>query len=374
MQKLFLISVRSTSSPRTSVITAKDLKRHLDEGHPVYLLDVRTPEEYREWHIPSSVNVPLQQLQAGERPDVPQDAQLVTICLHGARSNKARDILMREGHTVRSLEGGMVAWNSVFDVAPIPSRSAQVRQMRRIGKGCLSYVLVSGEQAVVVDPTLDIEAYLEEAHKMGADIVAVLDTHAHADHVSGGRRLAEATRATYRAPEEVGDRAADQIIGENGEVSFGNAKLRALATPGHTPGSLTFLLDDLALTGDTLFVESVGRPDLGQDPRPNAGVLWETLQERILALPEATRVLPGHYGEAVELRPNEPIAATLGELRQRLSALTMEKSEFADWIARNALPKPGNFDVIKRYNKGQGSEDLETLRDLEAGPNRCAVG
>lgn len=354
-------------------MTADDLKRRLDAGVPVYLLDVRTPEEYEEWRIPGSVNLPLSRLQAGERPDVPPEAQLVTVCLHGARAGKARALLAREGVAVSALEGGMVAWNTVLDAAPVTASSAQIRQMRRIAKGCVSYVAVDGGEAVVVDPTLDVAAYLAEVSEMGAQVVAVVDTHAHADHVSGGRRLAEAAGAEYRAPAEVGVASSHALV-DGDEVRFGSAALRVLATPGHTPGSLTFLLDDLALTGDTLFVESVGRPDLGQDLATNANILWETIRDRILTLPAETRILPGHYGDAVDFRPKEPIVARLSDLRHRLPALRMGRDEFADWVAGNAMAKPANFETIKRYNKGQGSEEIEELRDLEAGPNRCAIG
>lgn len=364
--------MKAAAAPRSPTVTARELKEMLDEGRPVHLLDVRTPEEFREWRIPSAVNLPLPRLLAGETPDVPRDAQLVTVCLHGARSERARLALATAGYRVASLQGGMVAWNGVFDVAEVPARSAQVRQLRRVGKGCVGYLLVHGGEAVAIDATLDAEACVEEAGKLGARIVKVLDTHAHADHASGGRRLAASTGATYLAPEEVGA-AAGAFVRDGDEVAFGGAKLRVLATPGHTPGGVTYLLDDLAFTGDTLFVESVGRPDLGQDPRPNARTLWRTLHERILALPGTTRVLPGHFGEAVRLVPKVPVVATLDELKGRLAPLSMTEDAFVEWVARNALPKPGNFETIKRHNQGLADVDLDDLRDLEAGPNRCAV-
>lgn len=361
----------SSTAPET--ISAKDLKKQLDAGRPVHLLDVRSPEEHKEWALPNSRNIPLPEIQAGRRPDVPRDATLITFCLHGPRSSKARELLAADGYNVRHLEGGMVAWNSIFDVAPLEAAGARVLQMRRVGKGCMSYLVADAGEALVIDATLDIEAYLEEAERLGARIVRVLDTHAHADHASGSRRLAEATGAKYLAPEEVGADVADEILREGDTVRAGGATLRVLATPGHTPGSLTYLLGDAAFTGDTLFVESVGRPDLGQDPRPNAMVLWKTLHERILALPAGTRILPGHFGEGVDMAPREPIVADLGALRENLPALRMGEKEFADWVAKNALPKPGNFETIKRYNTGQVKLDLDELRDLEAGPNRCAI-
>lgn len=343
----------------------------MDAGQPVVLLDVRSPEEFADWRIPGAVNLPLPRLLAGEKPPVRPDARIVTVCLHGSRSEQARQALRTAGYHVSSLEGGMVAWNRVYDVAPLEAGSVAVRQLRRVGKGCVGYVLADGGEAVAIDPTGDIDEYLEAAQNLGARLVAVLDTHAHADHVSGSRRLAQAAGARYLAPSEVG--AADQHVEGGQEIPIGEVTLRVLATPGHTPGSMTYLVGDLAFTGDTLFVESVGRPDLGQDPRPNARVLWRSLHDRILALPPGTRVLPGHFGEGVTLEPGKPIVAALHVLRERLPSLAMSEEAFVEWVARNALPKPGNFETIKRYNQGLAQADAEDLEDLEAGPNRCAV-
>lgn len=359
-------------APGASRTRARDLKRILDEGRQVLLLDVRSPEEFAEWRMPGAVNLPLPRLLAGDRPAVPPGVQIVTVCLHGPRSERAREALAEAGYQVSSLDGGMVAWNGVYDVAALSAGAAQVRQMRRVGKGCVGYLVASEGEAVAIDPTLDADAYLEEAGKLGARIVQVLDTHAHADHVSGSRRLAAATGARYLAPKEVGSAAASHV--QDGDaVRVGAASIRVLGSPGHTPGSVTYLLEDLAFTGDTLFVESVGRPDLGQDPRPNARVLWRTLHARILALPGGTRVLPGHFGGAVRIEPGRPVAATLDELRARLPALSMPEEAFVDWVAGNASPKPGNFETIKRYNQALSDVDVEELQELEAGPNRCAV-
>lgn len=363
--------MHASHAPGTST-SARDLKRFLDEGRQVLLLDVRSPEEFADWRIPSAVNLPLPRLLAGERPDALPGTELVTVCLHGARSEKAREVLSRAGYRVTSLEGGMVAWNTVYDVAAVPAVTAEVRQLRRVAKGCIGYLVASGGEAIAIDPTIDVEAYIEEAERLGARIDKVLDTHAHADHASGSRRLAAATGALYLAPEEVGA-AAGAHVRDGDAIQVGSATLRVMDSPGHTPGSVTYLVDDLAFTGDTLFVESVGRPDLGQDPRPNARALWRTLHERILRLPVDTRALPGHFGESVRIEPGRPVAATLRELRAGLPALSMREDEFVEWVARNALPKPGNFEALKRYNQALADADVEELQDLEAGPNRCSV-
>ncbi|MBI2580134.1 MAG: hypothetical protein HYW27_04500, partial [Candidatus Aenigmarchaeota archaeon] len=133
-----------------------------------------------------------------------------------------------------------------------------------------------------------------------------------------------------------------------------------------------YLLGEFAFTGDTLFIESVGRPDLGQDAEKNAEALWETLHKKLLLMPDSAKILPAHYGG--EIKHGMPVAAALGELKRSLAALSMQKQEFIRWVARNVQPKPSNFEAIKEFNKGLAELEAEELRELEAGPNRCAVG
>lgn len=353
-------------------IAPAELKRRMEEPEPPVILDVRGPEEVAAWPMPGARHVPLPLLLRDPAAHAPRGAEVVTVCAHGVRSARAAGALRSIGVPARSLAGGMVAWNSVYDVADVPSKGAVTAlQLRRVGKGCLGYLVASDGAAVAVDATRDVEAWLDAASERGWRIVAVADTHAHADHVSGGRALAQEAGCDYWAPAE----ARPARVVENGtELRVGQASLRAVATPGHTPGSVTYLVSDLAFTGDTLFVESVGRPDLGQDSRANAAVLWETLRERLLKLPGATRVLPGHVGGGVPVAPRAAVTATLDELRARLPALGLERDAFVEWVASTSGEKPANFGLIKRINVAELAEPArDEIAELEAGPNRCAV-
>lgn len=352
-------------------IAGADLKRLLDSSDPPLVLDVREPDEFAEWRIPGAVNVPLRALLSDPPRHAPPGRVIVTVCAHGVRSARAASALRAIGATASNLAGGMVAWNSVYDEAEVDAGIATVVQLRRVGKGCMGYLVGSSREAIAVDATRDIDAWEGAAVRRGWRIVAVLDTHAHADHVSGGRLLAKAVDVPYRGPAE----AKPEKSVENGEeIRIGQASLRALATPGHTPGSLTYLVGDVALTGDTLFVESVGRPDLGQDTAVHAASLWDTLHNRLLALPAATRVLPAHVGEAVPTRSGEAVVASLADLRARLPALSFGKEEFVRWVEDAAGAKPANFDLIKAINVGRMPlPSAEETAEMEAGPNRCAV-
>lgn len=344
---------------------------HKIRDEDVLLVDVREPSEHRDWKIPGSVNIPLAKLA---QATLPPAQRVVVYCATGPRSITAQQVLAKRGVDATYLAGGMRAWNGVYGRVELDAPSgAKIVQLQRIGKGCLSYVIVKDGEAVVIDPTIDVHEYVDEAMARGARIVAVLDTHAHADHASGSRRLADATGATYYAPPEVGDRVPHEPLVDGTRVKVGAGEVRALATPGHTPGSMTLLFEDVAFTGDTIFVDSVGRPDLGQDASRTGHTLWRTLHERILTLPADTRVLPGHEAQP-DARSQRPVLARLGELRATIPALALDEHAFVAWVMGNALPKPANFETIKQMNVGLADvDDLDGVRALEAGPNRCAV-
>lgn len=342
-------------------ISAQHLKKKLDE-EKVLIIDVREPSEYADWHIPGAINIPVSRvMKAGI--DVPKGSEIIAVCLHGMRSAAATRYLQMAGfENVYSLEGGMVEWNGIYDTVRI---SENIVQVRRIGKGCLSYVLVSDGEAVIIDPTVDIDVFVEAAD--GSKIVAALDTHAHADHASGGRLLAK-RGIPYYAPAEVGIGSA---IKDGDEISFGSLSLVALASPGHTPGSLCYRFGRFLFTGDTLFVDAVGRPDLGQNAEENAPVLFKTIQ-KLLKMPDETVILPAHT-EVDNLKSEVPVKELMEEIRE-LPLLKKSEGEFVLWIASANRPAPENFELLRQYNQGKIAVDtLEEFRELEAGANRCGL-
>lgn len=363
-----------TRAPTT--VAPKQLKAWLDEGRKVTILDVRDPEEHQAWSIPGSLNVPLSELTRGASVVMPPDGTLVTVCMRGRRSEKARALLEQRGIPAKSLEGGMLAWNGVYDISTLTtSAGATILQFRRLGKGCLSYLIVSAGEAAVIDPTLDVDEYIQAADAEGARILHVLDTHAHADHVSGARILATATAARYHASDDVSRALPHELLDQGTSVPLGRTSLRAIHTPGHTPFSMTLAVDEALFTGDSLFLDGVGRPDLGQDPRPNAAVLWHTLHERLFTLGAASLVLPAHHASLARIAPGQPLVARLSELREALAPLRLDEHDFVAWAASAHAPRPANHERIKRINQGhEPMGEPDEMREAEAGPNRCALG
>lgn len=357
-------------------ISASELAGRLGTPGQPFLLDVREPDEVAAWSIPGVVNIPLGEL-AARAGELPLDAEVVTVCASGNRSAHAADALARAGFHVANLRGGMAAWGQVYDWVTVDLDDVRIVQVRRRGKGCLSYVVGAAGEAVVIDPSIELDLYIQVAAEHDWRITHVFDTHLHADHLSGARELADKTGATLHLNPADAFRFPFQPLHDGDVFALpGGLELSvaALHTPGHTEGSTIYFVNDRAvLTGDTLFVEGVGRPDLAERAEEFARNLHRSLQEKVLTLGDDTLVLPGHYGDSVPVHPDEPVAATLGELRRSLEPLRMNEHEFVDWAASRTTERPPNYVEIVNANMGRPQMPIDLLRRLEVGPNRCSA-
>ena len=357
-------------------ISAQEVAARLGTDHEPFILDVREPSEVAEWAIPGAVNIPIGELSA-RATEIPRQEEVVVVCASGGRSSQATEALARAGWDAHNLVGGMSAWGTVYDTAEMTSGAATIVQVRRRGKGCLSYVIGSDDEAFVIDPSVDIDHYLEIAATKGWQITKVFDTHLHADHLSGARDLASVTGATLHL--NPADAFAFDFValsdGDRHELPGGvELSVAALHTPGHTMGStIYFVGDDAVLTGDTLFVEGVGRPDLADKAEEFAHNLYHSLQERVLTLPDAAFVLPGHYSEGVPVHPGQLVGAPLSELRRTLEPLQLDEDDFVAWATQRAVPRPPNYVEIVKANMGRPETPLALLQQLELGPNRCSA-
>jgi len=310
----------------------------------------------------------------GKLHDLPADRPVITLCHSGNRSLVAAEVLNRRGIVAQSMHGGIAAWSRIYDVASLPlGEGAEVLQVRRLGKGCLSYLVVAGGEAAVIDPSWQTGQYVEAAAARGAAIRAVIDTHLHADHVSGGRGLAEATGAPlYLNPAD--PFAYDQFtaVGEGFTVGVGPLSMTAMAAPGHTAGSVAWRLgDDALVTGDVLFLESIGRPDLHGKAEAFARDLYRTLR-RLAALPQDLMILPGHFPEDTRLIYGRPHTDRLGAVRARLRFDAEDEETFV--VRASRVPeRPPNMAAILEINKHGTHVQPEEVATLEEGPNRCAV-
>ncbi len=356
----------------------------MDRGEPVTVLDVRDDDERAEWAVPGSIHVNVYEALKDNDPEalagveLPEDELIVTVCGAGKTSAIAAEQLRDRGLQAISLEGGMKAWSLAWNTTEVPVEGSRARvvQVRRTGKGCLSYIVESEGKAIVIDAALEPEVYLAIVDDRGWKITGVLETHIHADHLSRSRRLAEqAGEVTLNLPEQDRVSFAFTPVRNKDVVEVGAAKLKALSTPGHTPESTSYLLDDRVLfTGDTLFVAGVGRPDLEASPkekRSRAQALYHSLLH-LLDLPPETLILPGHTSEPVPF-DEEPISGTIAQVREGVEALGASEDEFVESILEHLPPTPSNHNRIVKLNEAGGLPE-EELTELEAGANRCAAG
>ncbi|SFB91745.1 Glyoxylase, beta-lactamase superfamily II [Halobiforma haloterrestris] len=355
-----------------------------DEREDVLVLDVRHEAEYEEWHVPYSVNVDVydelvEDREAAEEQlaGLPDDREVVTVCAAGVVSQTATELLGEMGYDAATLTDGMNGWSRVHRSAPVPADlEGTLVQVARPGKGCLSHVLLSDGEAAVFDPSHYLDEYDAILEEHDADLVGVFDTHAHADHVSGGAELAERHDVPYYLhPKDALEIDATPI--EDGEtLEVGTVDVDVIHTPGHSEGSVSFDLEGEALlTGDTLFHESVGRVELGveagiedSDVEGNAATLYEGLQ-RLLDRPADAVVLPAHDPGS----PDPPVTATLGDVEAQNADLDRDREEFVETLASDIPDHPPNFERVKRTNVGQEDVPDEELSELELGPNRCAA-
>ncbi len=361
--------------------TCEELRARLEAGEPVSIVDIRDAAEHEAWSILGSRNLAVYDALRRDHveplirkaTELPRDVPVITVCKMGVVARKAAAVLRTLGFDAASLEGGMHDWSGVWAEAPIDDELIQVQ---RLGKGCLSYVLGSAGEAVVVDPCVDVAAYEEIADREDLRITHVLETHVHADHVSRAGELAETTGAKLVLPPNDRVRFPYVPFADGETLRVGERTIRALATPGHTGESTCFQVDDrVLLSGDTLFVRAFGRPDLERgDAGAEAGAraLYRSLH-RIFALGDDVWAYPGHHSSPIPF-DRQPIGARLGDVRPQLAALDLDEDTFARDIVAALGAKPPNFEMVLAVNEGRADLGDDEPLDLEAGPNRCAVG
>ncbi len=243
--------------------------------------------------------------------------------------------------------------------------------------GCLahaSYLIGSEGEAAVVDPQRDVDQYLDEAEAQGLKIKYVIETHLHADFVSGHRELAERTGAEIVFGEKAGAAFPHRGVKDGDEIKLGKVVLRFLETPGHTPESISILITDTEasdqpqkiLTGDTLFIGDVGRPDLagskGYTAEQMASMLYDSLHDKLLTLADATEVYPAHgAGSLCGRNISKETSSTIGQQRQFNYALQpMSKDEFVRMMTTDLPEAPAYFPKDAEINR-RGAAALDEL-------------
>jgi glyoxylase-like metal-dependent hydrolase (beta-lactamase superfamily II)/rhodanese-related sulfurtransferase len=382
----------------TPQITADELYRRISQPNQFFLLDVRNPEEFEAWRVegrytPETVNIFYGEFIENEQAcvaQIPQGREVVVVCAKGGASDFVADIL-RSSYDMNAanLAGGMVDWGNYYHTQPVfESEGCSIYQTMRVARGCLSYILVSDGQAALIDPLRHTYPYLHFLEQSEASLALILDTHAHADHISGGPELAKITGAPYYLHpydaihpfDMLPATIAYQPIQNSQEFRLGELSLRILHVPGHTLGQVNLLVETGAgssflFSGDNLFLQSFGRPDLGGQGKSWAPLVYRSIFETVKGLvPGKALVLPGHFARHDEAGPDGLFAARLERLWESNTDLQhADQEKFIQFVLGNLPEMPEQYIEIKRVNGGLSEPDEETALELELGKNVCAL-
>lgn len=370
------------------LMTASTIAKKVVNQEPFFILDVRNEDAFVDWKIEGEniqyLNIPYFDLLDGVEEilhQLPAGQDIVVVCAKEGSSIMIAEMIAEEGRAVHYLQGGMKAWSEHLEPVKIGDLKdgGELYQFVRIGKGCLSYMIVSNGEAAIVDATRMTDVFLDFSKTLDVKITHILDTHLHADHISGGRKIAEAVNGTYWLPPKDASEVtfAYESLEEGRTIIIGDTTIaiQPLYTPGHTIGSTSFIVDDTyLLSGDILFIDSIGRPDLAGLAEDWVGDLRESLYKRYKELSEELIVLPAHFMIIEELNRDGSVSEKLGTLFAENHGLNIQdEAEFRDMVTGNLPPQPNAYQQIRETNMGKISPDEETQREMEIGPNRCAV-
>lgn len=378
------------SLPTPFLYTANQLFDWINEGPDFVLLDVRNEKDFLNWSVEGPrffpyLNIPyfnfMEDVQ-GSVERIPKGQKVRIVCAKEGSAKYVADLLCQNGFSdVGYLQQGIVSWGNALAPRKVSKDTAPytLYQCIRPGKASCSYLLISGNEAMVFDPSRNTEAYQRLAEQHGSKIIRTFETHRQADYISGGPKFAEETGCIMTVPmadfegapfpcEPVAD-------GQVFAFSTGGPEVRALHTPGHTMGSTCYCIDNaFLLSGDTVFINTAGRPDLGGKWELWARELYLSLMLRLRDLSDDILVLPGHFTSWAEANCNQLIAERLGRLRETVIAFRLpNEKKFTQFIQDNMRPQPGVYAEIRRINGGWLNVPTEEADTMDLGKNECGA-
>lgn len=266
----------------------------LMKNNHVTILDVRDQDEFNRGHIFGAVNIPVDDL-ANRHSEFQSDKVIVTYCGKGAgRSERAAKLLIEKGKNAFWLEGGYLNWPFFSPNSPQKEESMIFHQLFEKESSSYTYLLADPltREAVIIDPVLEtVDRDLKLVEELDLKLLYILETHIHADHITGSNEIKKRTGAKSAVSKKAGVCCADLEIEEYHEIKFGRYTLKVLETPGHTDESLSFICEKMVFTGDSLMIRATGRTDFQNG---SSEVLYESIHKKIFSLPDDTKIYPAH--------------------------------------------------------------------------------
>lgn len=385
--------------PNAPEIEPFKLAMRLEAGEPIRVLDVRAPERLAAGRVEPVPAHRFHNVRGSEFVQLADPASAIgldpadpvaVVCGHGNDSRVIAALLRQRGYEAWSLQGGVTAWMRMViprELTPPPGFDRLV-QFDRIGKGALGYLLVAGGEALAIDAPRDWAPWTGAASAAGTRVTAVADTHVHADYISGAPEMARQLGVPYYLHpadnvwpyDGTAGRLEFEALEDGTELFVGGRSVLALHTPGHTEGSTTFVAGDLAgdaaaFTGDFLFIDSIGRPDLAGKTEAWVGDLWRSLERARAEWGPAVRLLPAHYAGEAERNSDRTVDRAFGEAREANATIRIgDEGEFRVWVESHVSTPPEAYPHIKAINVGLAAVTPQQADVLEVGKNECAVG
>ncbi len=371
------------------IYTAEELYSWITRKEDLVFLDVRNAVDFARLHVESPYPLEMYNISYFDFMEIedecvarlPKGRPVRVICAKEGSARFVAEILVKHGYTdVGYLQEGIRSWgNLLVPVLLNPGGEFSLYQFIRPGKASCSYGLIYRDELMLFDPSRNIRFYLDFAESRNCRLIKTFETHLQADYIAGSRLLAAATGAEFCANNH--DFAHARIgftpltEGEIQRFSSPGPEVRVLFTPGHTPGSTSFIINgQFLISGDTVFIHSIGRPDLGGKVDEWSDALFHTL-EKIRGLDENLIVLPGHYMSWDEANDQLAFAATLAETKEfnRNIHAIADSGEFLAFIKANMRKQPDEYATIRLINANLEEVEDEKAEELDLGKNECAA-
>ncbi len=368
---------------------AIDLFNWLTNREDIIVLDVRNDKDFKRFHVESPYPFELMNISYYNFMEiedecvarVPKGKNIRIVCAKEGSAKYVAEILDKHGfEDVGYLTGGIKTWGNLLVPNLVnPGMEYELYQFIRPGKASCSYGLVSGKEIMFFDPSRAVDFYLNFAAERGCTVIKTFETHLQADYIAGSRQIAARSGAEFFGNDGDFKGSKNNYIslkdGETHTFSKGDPVVKVLFTPGHTPGSTSFIVDDTyMISGDMVFITSIGRPDLGGKAVEWAKMLFKSMN-MVKKLNKEFLVLPGHYMNWEEADDSLIFAMSLGRIMERNKDIYQidNLDDFITFIRDNMRPQPEEYALIRQANANLTQFDEDKQEELDLGKNECAA-
>lgn len=354
------------------------------------LLDVRNQKDFGRFKVEGPYPVEMLNVSYFDFMEIEdeciaqmpaKESKIRIVCAKEGSAKFVAEILEKHGFTdVGYLGGGIKSWGNLLVPKLLnPGEDYEFYQFIRPGKGSCSYGLIYNKEMILFDPSRNVDFYLKFAEDKGCTISKTVETHLQADYIAGSRMIAEKTGAMFYANSDdfSGAKIDYENLNDGDLISFeaGGPLVMALFSPGHTPGSTMFVIDQrYVISGDIIFIKSIGRPDLGGKVDEWAVELYRTIGN-VKSMDDGITILPGHYIDWDEANDELNFARSLQEVKEINDSIYSidDETDFVDFIKENMREQPPEYATIRLVNANLEVVDDEKAEVLDLGKNECAA-